>query len=142
MERFWKKVKKTDTCWNWTASTMGTGYGQFHYNKRTRTSHTVSWELTNGLIPEGLVVRHTCDNRLCCNPEHLLLGTQADNLRDAADRDRIPHGEQRSDSKLTEAQVKEIKLAKVINISQTARSLGVSRAAVQKIRKGQTWIRV
>lgn len=64
------------------------GYGRMWVDGRTKTAHRVAWELANGPIPEGKIVMHTCDNRRCCNPEHLKLGTHGDNLRDRLDKRR------------------------------------------------------
>lgn len=86
-DRFWEKVKKgsKDSCWLWQASTYRNGYGQFGRGGRNAGNEVASrmaWILTYGEIPKGLNVLHTCDNPLCCNPEHLWLGTQANNLED------------------------------------------------------------
>lgn len=86
--RFWSKVDKTGDCWVWTAGTRGRGshrYGAIRINGKNRSAHRVSWELTNGPIPGGLVVCHHCDNPPCVRPDHLFLGTVQDN---ALDRDR------------------------------------------------------
>jgi hypothetical protein len=92
-DRFWSKVNKTDSCWNWTSSIVGNGYGGlFSGTKKQRKSlraHRFSYELHNGVIPEGLFVLHKCDNRLCVNPEHLFLGDSTDNMRDCAAKGRV-----------------------------------------------------
>lgn len=91
MDRFWSKVDMNPYhCWEWLASTDGRGYGQFRLNKKTPKAHLVSYELTYGPRPNDLVVRHTCDNTLCVRPDHLILGTQYDNVRDMITRKR--HG--------------------------------------------------
>ena len=82
---FWERVEKTPGCWFWrgATSTQG-GYGYYiagHMGRKQR-AHRVAWELTYGPIPEGLVVMHLCDNPICVNPDHLELGTQADNVED------------------------------------------------------------
>jgi len=87
--RFWYKVdiKYPDSCWNWTAGTQSKGYGSFGIgNGKTALAHRVAFELEYGEIPEGLCVMHGCDNRKCCNTNHLSLGTIADNNRDMVEK--------------------------------------------------------
>jgi hypothetical protein len=99
---FWSKVDQSGgpaACWPWTLSRTGTGYGQVNMGKSHGPSlraHRVAFQLANGEIPaggkdgkHGVVVLHTCDNRLCCNPKHLRTGTQADNVRDAFAKGRV-----------------------------------------------------
>lgn len=81
-DRFFAKVDKTDTCWLWTASTRGHGYGQFWDGERHTDAHRFSYKFHKGEIPKGQVVMHLCDIAACVNPAHLELGTQRDNLRD------------------------------------------------------------
>ena len=82
-ERFNKKIDKTETCWNWLGLLDCGGYGRFSIgNGKWFKAHRVSYQLFKGEIPEGLVVRHQCNNRKCVNPEHLELGTQKDNIAD------------------------------------------------------------
>jgi len=88
MNRFFDKVHKTDSCWNWTASTRN-GYGAFKINGKVEGAHRVSWVLNNGEIPEGLFVCHKCDNPRCVNPEHLFLGTASDNMKDCYNKGRL-----------------------------------------------------
>ncbi len=112
IERFWKLVKKTETCWIWVGKgKSGGGYGQIKIKGKNVSAHRFSYELHNGRIPKGdgyhgTCVLHTCDNRLCVNPQHLWLGTNADNIHDMERKGRGvhprgPHKNKNYDYKLT-----------------------------------------
>jgi hypothetical protein len=70
-ERFWAKVKKTDTCWLWTAARFRGGYGQFRMDRKIVSAHRIAYALVKGPIPEGLHIDHICRVRHCVNPDHL-----------------------------------------------------------------------
>jgi hypothetical protein len=78
--RFWSKVEKTDTCWNWIAGHTGAGYGLYHFDGITQPAHRVSYEMHKGKIPEGLSIDHICHNISCVNPDHLRLATTKRNM--------------------------------------------------------------
>lgn len=88
LERFWVQVDKSGDCWLWTGAKSPSGYGQFAVNRQPTRVHRYSWELANGPIPAGLSVLHRCDVRNCLKPEHLWLGTAADNQRDMTEKGR------------------------------------------------------
>ncbi len=81
MNRFFDKVNKTETCWNWTASLDHKGYGRFKLDGKARRAHRVSYELLIGKIPDGLTVDHLCKNRNCVNPNHFELVSLEENSR-------------------------------------------------------------
>lgn len=92
--KFWSRVQVggQDSCWPWTAGENGLGYGQMRVNTVLHTTHRLAYQDCVGPIPKGMVVRHKCDNPLCCNPHHLILGTQKDNMHDAIERGRHDMG--------------------------------------------------
>lgn len=101
VSRFLSKVKQggPDECWLWTASTSGGhGYGQFAAGRDSngrfdvRYAHRVAFQLATGIDPVGAVVMHSCDTPTCCNPAHLSLGTQAQNVADASRKGRYLRG--------------------------------------------------
>jgi len=88
IDRFLKKVQKTDTCWLWTASGVPKGYGVIFYQGKQQYAHRVSYLLHVGPIPEGMQVLHSCDVPRCVNPEHLSIGTALDNSRNMLSKGR------------------------------------------------------
>lgn len=87
-ELFWARVDKTESCWLWTGPTNGR-YGRI--GRRTY-AHRVAYEIAHGSIPPGMFVMHTCDTPRCVNPEHLTLGTAAENTADAVAKGRLATG--------------------------------------------------
>lgn len=93
--RFWEKVDKSGDCWLWTAHVAGSnGYGQFAITHiRMTMAHRFSYELHYGAIPDGLKVLHSCDTPRCVRPDHLFLGTNADNTADMFAKGRAATGD-------------------------------------------------
>jgi hypothetical protein len=90
MKRFWSKVKigKSNECWPWLGSIRGR-YGHFTFGQQSRQANQVAWELEyRQPFPEGLQACHSCDYPLCCNPNHIIPGTQTDNIQQAVVRKR------------------------------------------------------
>jgi hypothetical protein len=82
VDRFWMKVRKTNTCWLWTGSKNKGGYGTFKVSTdETDYAHRVVYELLVGEIPAGMTIDHRCRVRLCVNPNHLMLATVGENIR-------------------------------------------------------------
>lgn len=153
--RFWAKVdvREDDECWPWLASTCRGGYGQFGlgHGKLTR-AHRYVWSLTNGPIPEGLWVLHSCDSPSCCNPSHLFAGTRQANVDDMCSKRRhwahkgLPgnRGVENGRAKLVDADVLRIRHRFACGESQTriARDFPVSRNKIGQIVRRESWTHV
>ena len=140
LERFMTSVTKRDTgCWEWNAARQSAGYGSFQPERgRVMLAHRFSYEAHHGPIPDGLVVRHKCDNRPCVNPDHLEVGTIADNNRDKVERGRNTWVGR--PQKLDAEKVRDIKT----RLGSTpyvdlANEYGVSAAAISQIANGRIW---
>lgn len=143
INRFWSKVRKTRRCWEWTGAKTH-GYGNLRLNYKSTRAHRLSWELTYGEIPEGASVLHKCDNPGCVRPNHLFIGTQQDNIRDAYKKGRMVDnsGEKGGMSKLTENKINTIrKMYAVGNISQKVlgRLFGVGQYQISRIVNKLRW---
>lgn len=143
-ERFWEKVEQRgmDECWPWIGSIDTRGYGCIGANggKPLMRAHRVSYELTIGQIPPGLVVCHTCDNRACVNPRHLFVATQRENIIDMIRKGRrhSSAGERNPSVKLTAAQVLSIR-ADRSRTKDIVVSYGISRTTAYSIKNRETW---
>ena len=135
LDRFWSKVEKTQGCWQWIGPVASHGYGRFTRGRKWEdTAHRIAYAMSHGPIPEGMVVRHKCDNRRCCNPAHLELGSQTKNVQDMWER----NGRK---TKLTLDQAKEIKervLAGERGIDLAA-EFGVTPSTISVIKSGKQW---
>jgi hypothetical protein len=135
----------TDGCWIWTGSIRTTGYGEVGIpgERKTIAAHRASWIIHNGPIPDGLMVCHHCDNRRCVRPDHLFIGTAADNARDCVEKGRSnsPHGIRSGNAKLTWDQVQEIRRRHVPGIHPARRTGGSSTelAAEFGVTKQYVW---
>lgn len=134
------EVSDPDKCWEWTGVRGNDGYGR-HWNLR---AHRLVWFIVTGEDPGDRFVCHGCDNRACCNPNHLFLGTHTDNMRDASQKGRLRGFAQKGTShwryKITDEEVVEIRnlaLLGEMTQKQIAARFGVSPATVSKIKKGK-----
>jgi len=140
--RFWQRVALTadiDRCWEWQMTPNAQGYGVLG-NKGIRfLTHRLSYYLTHGRWPEPCCL-HSCDNRICVNPNHLREGTRKDNSLDAWERNRFPDrtGQNAPCAKFTNAEVRMIRerIANGEHIPTLASSVGVQKDTIYKIRRG------
>ena len=147
MDRFWEKVEKTDTCWNWIAGDDGKGYGRFGLDGVTVQAHRLSWQFIKGEIPAGMNVNHHCDNPSCVNPDHLYIGSQKQNIHDMIRRGRRyqPNvsGERNGRSKLTQRDADDIRdWFEQGNVSKAflGRVYGVTPQQILSIIRGESWV--
>lgn len=132
-------IPVTETgCWIWLGGIDRKGYGYMSGNAK---AHRVSFEFHKGDIPTGLSVCHKCDVPSCINPSHLFIGTTADNMADKKRKNRCAVGEKHGMSRMTDDQVRSIRLMKRSGINQLkiAESVGVNRCAVGEVLRGCTW---
>lgn len=141
-ERFEAALEKTPGgCWEWKKYRNERGYGVMGVGGTTRLAHRVMWELTHGPIPEGMLVCHSCDNPACCNPEHLWLGSNSQNVADmrAKGRARALKGTKNANAKLTADEVRAIRqryAAGGISQQALADEYGLSQPAVGRVVRG------
>lgn len=142
-ERLLEKYVITDTgCWVIPNNHNDAGYALIWDKGRAVRAHIASYQLHKGPIPTGKVVRHTCDNRPCIHPDHLILGTRGDNNRDTRNRDRHARGERHGHARLTDAQVLDIFHADGVSQTALAKAYGVSQSVISRIRLGKVWTHV
>ena len=170
MEKFWKRVDRRSDgeCWPWLGGVHLTGYGIFKHEGGQYKAHRVAYALARGGLEwstgqrgsRGTVVRHTCDRRDCCNPSHLVLGTQQDNMVDAVERKRMARGERHPLSRLTPHQVTQVRalvaagLLRVdrgrgwfrkdpkdvsLSLREVGAMFGVSGKTIEQLVRGRAW---
>ena len=156
IKRFCSKFKQggQEKCWEWEAVKRKNGYGQISHGRRSLLAHRVSYEIFVGDIPEGLHVRHKCDNPVCVNPHHLEVGTAADNARDRDERGRQVSlkGSEHGNAKLCEPEVFLIKKFLVRHppvrgkhggpCGFLARWFGVSGGLISRIYNERKWTHI
>lgn len=128
-------------CILWSGKLSRHGYGRMSANNRQQFVHRLAYALSFGPIPPGLSVCHRCDVPACINPQHLFLGTQADNMADKARKGRDAVGEANGSARLRAADIPVIRRRLVSGEScrSIARTLGVSHTAISMIKRGKRW---
>ena len=155
VSRFWKYVRKTDTCWLWIGATGKPGYGIIREYGRDYSTHRMSWIIHYGAIPSGMYVCHKCDVRACIRPTHLFIGTPKDNSQDSIKKGRavmppVFRGQDANGAKLTDQEVLTIVSLWTDNRKKgnkngkytqhkLAAIYGVSQSAISSVVRGYTW---
>lgn len=158
-QEFWDSTcpEPNTGCLLWTRPAARKGYGQLNWRGRICKAHRLAYELANGSIPSGMCVLHACDTPACVNPEHLFLGTVADNNADMFAKGRhargerhgarikpqsVPRGEHRSNAKLTAEKVREVREmhSRGSRPSAIARAFGVSPSIISEVLSGKRWV--
>lgn len=154
---FSQKLEHFDNgCHLWSGSLGRGGYGKVKVKNRTWSTHRFAWFCNFGEIPTGMQINHACDNRRCCNPSHLELGTQKQNIQDALNRGRMatgdrqglrlhpesrPFGERNGSAKLTVGEVLKIRKSKAA-YRIIAERFNIKPVTVSLIRRKLTWTHI
>lgn len=152
---FWQRVdrkgRSEEECWEWIGyrnkpQKYILSYGRVYMGPKLLNAHRVAWIITHGEVPKGMLVCHKCDNPPCCNPNHLFLGTHADNVRDCVRKKRKNpvHGERQWCAILSESDVREIRRRYVFRGGKNstlglAKEFGVDRSTITAITTGRIW---
>ena len=130
------KINKDKSgCWNWTGPKANNGYGRISFQNEHLIAHRLVYKLLKGEIPKGMNLCHSCDNPQCCNPDHMFIGTQKDNMIDCLKKNRS------ASAKLKYEEVQAIRSLSDagIDIKQLALMYGVSKKQIKRIIKGIAW---
>lgn len=146
VERFWLKVDRRgpDECWEWQGWKLLSGYGAWHpaAGLKSLRVHRVSFALTVGDIPDGMMICHRCDNPICVNPAHLFAGTQAENIGDCNRKGRMVKPTPKR--LFTEDEIREIRSSfrprdEHFGCAALARKYGTDRSNMSKLLRGLTY---
>lgn len=129
-------------CWLWTGCTRGVkSYGFLRVDGKNLYAHRLAYKFYCGDIPKDMYVLHKCDNPMCCNPNHLFLGSPQDNMTDMVNKKRSLTGERNHKAKLTENDISDIRFLFGMGVAVTtlAKEYGVATTQIRYIKYGKTW---
>jgi len=145
-EKLYNKTVEKNGCLIWTGAKDAKGYGKIRIDGHYQSAHRVMYQMSNGPIPDGLVVMHSCDTPSCVNPDHLSAGTQLQNVRDMFAKGRAPirRGERGGNSKLSTEQINQIRARfkshdRKHGLAAIAKDYGVHRKTIQAVVHGDHW---
>lgn len=143
----WLVLDDKTGCLNFTGGKVGIGYGRLRVGRKLFLAHRVAYEAAFGPIPKGMLVCHRCDNPSCCNPEHLFLGKQLDNMSDRKTKGRYgaqARGGANGSAKLTDADIPRIReqLAAGRKQSDIAADFGVTQPLISMIALRKKWAHI
>ncbi len=145
--RFWRHVTfcANSGCWFWTGAVQRKNYGHMGLGGRGAgnvIASRFSYQLHYGLIPDGLFVCHHCDQPLCVNPDHLFIGTNADNMSDCSKKGRAKgpsfKGSEHPSAKLTDDAVRDIRTSALTGVA-LAKKYGVRPTLISEVRRHRIW---
>jgi hypothetical protein len=143
-ERFMAKIRVDERgCWLWVGNKHLTGYGAVKIDRKQRLAHRVSWQLHRGEIPPKHYICHHCDVPACVNPDHLFVGTQADNMADCARKGRATKNIGRTGARCWNAKLSDDTVRAILADTRThgliAKDFGVTRTVIQRVKARQQW---
>lgn len=141
-DRFWEKIQKSDDCWIWTSGKDLDGYGLFQLeSRRTVRAHRLMYQITEGPIPDGNVIMHSCDNPPCVNPGHLAAVHELVNIADRDTKGRTSQKSRHYAAKVSQEQVDQLRQRVFAGekIYRIHSEYGISYSQAKSIAAGRTW---
>lgn len=135
-------IDKSGSCWEWTGRRNKSGYGLTAIRGGSELAHRAYWQLVVGEVPGDMCLLHSCDNKKCVNPAHLRIGTHAENMAEAKERNRMRQmrGSDNGMAKISYQIAEEIRADKTSSNVSLAKKYGVSDVVISKVRLGKSWV--